>query len=86
MKGESLAPTLSEVDRQKEQAARKKATALAALDEADRLLRFARGELSMLEGPYYNNFYAELGDLQGRVDQFTARLRFLKPPTGIFEY
>jgi hypothetical protein len=86
VKGESLAPTLSEVDRQKEEAARKKATALAALDEADRLLRFARGELSMLEGPYYNNHSAELRDLRISVDRFIARLRRLQPPTGIFEY
>jgi hypothetical protein len=63
---------LGKADEGLTEAACRKARALSALGEADRLLGVARDEMQMLEGLYYCNLYAELGQQRGRLETLTA--------------
>jgi hypothetical protein len=76
---------LSKADEELMEAARRKARALSQLDQADTLIRAARDELSMLEGPHYCTRFQNLGDIRSRLEHLAWQLRELNPPTGIFE-
>jgi hypothetical protein len=61
-----------------------KDSALAKLEQARSLISSAREDICNLEGNGYCAQYEALNPLCEKVGYVTAKLRNLKPPTGVF--
>ena len=61
-----------------------KASALAKLEQARSLISSAREDICNLEGNGYCAQYEALNPLCEKVGNVLAKLRNLKPPTGVF--